>query len=251
MQNQNKSFFDQETCLAEIELPTEWRHQFLKWTKKLEKQDKYQEKLQASLEIKNNEYYLILEDEKQSIRMNISELKQPMNKCNLLIPSPPYNEPRDIQYTGILPYKTKAKIENNKKDVRNLDNQNYSNSSENKNYSSSSEIEQSESESQSEKEYWKDQIYDQLLLSHLDIIQPQQVKEKKPAEVYDKQTLKLNLIEFLRTKGEKGASFQEIKQFYKFQDVSDKHLKDVLKSFAKTTQKSSKIIYILPSTLQI
>ncbi|CAD8134568.1 unnamed protein product [Paramecium pentaurelia] len=239
MQNQNKSFFDQETCLAEIELPTEWRHQFLKWTKKLEKQDKYQEKLKASLEIKNNEYYLILEDEKQSIRMNISELKQPMNKCNLLIPSPPYNETRDIQFTGILPYKTKAKIENNKKDVRNF--------SENKNYSYSSEIEQSESE----KEYWEYQIYDQLQLSHLEIKQPQQVKEKKPAEVYDKQTLKLNLIEFLRTTGEKGANIQEIKQCYKFQDVSDKHLKDVLKSFAKTTQKSSKIIYLLPSTLQI
>lgn len=45
--------------------------------------------------------------------MNISELKLPMNKCNLLIPSPPYNEPKNILNIGILPYKAKAKIENN------------------------------------------------------------------------------------------------------------------------------------------
>ncbi|CAK71209.1 unnamed protein product (macronuclear) [Paramecium tetraurelia] len=237
MQNQNKSFFDQETCLAEIELPSEWRPQFLKWTKKLEKQDKYQEKLKASLEIKNNEYFLILEDEKQSFRMNISELKQPMNKCNLLIPSPPYNDSRDVQNIGVLPYKAKAKIENDQKDARN-----YLNS----NFSSSHEIEKSESE----KEYWEYQVYDRLQLSHKDIKQPQQVMEKPPVEVQDTQTLKINLIEFLRTKGESGANIQEIKKYYKFQNFSEKNIKDTLKTFANTTTRASKLIYFLPSTLQ-
>ncbi|CAD8046138.1 unnamed protein product [Paramecium primaurelia] len=255
MQKQNKSFFEQETCLAEIELPTEWRPQFIKWTKKLEKQDKYQEKLKASLEIKNNEYYLTIEDEKdekQSIRMNISELKQPMNKCNLLIPSPPYNEPRDIQNIHCLPYKAKAKIENNQKDVEDLQNKfrslHYSDKQKQKylNQSSNSDIEKSASED----EFSGFQIPVYFQLSHIEIRDSQQGKDKPQVEVYDKQNLKTNLIDFLRTKGDSGANIQDIKQFYKFQSVPEKHLRDMLKSFAKTTMKSNKLIYILPSTLQ-
>ncbi|CAK72292.1 unnamed protein product (macronuclear) [Paramecium tetraurelia] len=212
-------------------------------------------KLKASIEIKNNEYYLIIEDEKdekQSVRMNISDLKQPMNKCNLLIPSPPYNEPRDIQNIHCLPYKAKAKIENNQKDVEELQNKfrglKYSDKQKQKykNYSSSSEVEQSPSED----EFSGFQIPVLFQLSHLEIRESQQGKQNQPAEAYDKSNLRSNLIDFLRTKGDNGANIQEIKQYYKFQSVPEKHLRDSLKLFAKTTMRANKLIYILPSTLQ-
>ncbi|CAD8051166.1 unnamed protein product [Paramecium sonneborni] len=249
MQKQNKSFFEQETCLAEIELPTELRYQFLQWTKKLEKQDKYQEKLKASLEMKNNEYFLIIEDdkdEKQSIRMNISELRQPMNKCNLLIPSPPYNEPRDIQNINCLPYKARAKIENCQKDVEDLQSQfrhlYYSKKQKPKQIvqTGSSDFEISESLSDFS-------LPDPFQLPHLEF--REQNTSQKPQVEVDKKTLKTNLIDFLRSKGDIGASIQEIKQSYKFQNIPDKHLKEVLKSFAQTTMRASKIFYYLPSTL--
>lgn len=59
----NKSFFDLEVGLAEIELPPEYRSHFIRWSKKADKYDKYNEKLKASIEIKNNEYFLIIEEE--------------------------------------------------------------------------------------------------------------------------------------------------------------------------------------------
>jgi hypothetical protein len=66
--------------------------------------------------MKDNEYYLRIDDDDVPLIMNISELTRPMNKINFLIPAPPYADPLELKNIHSINYKAKAKFEDNSKE---------------------------------------------------------------------------------------------------------------------------------------